>query len=184
MPPKRKSSDFSELPPKKARTSAVQKPELTLGWLSQLTRADLESFSKEELVGYVLEIQAKESAVKAAAAQEDKGKLRAQAKKLADLMASGIEKQMKWQPSCKTGGKRWEYSAMVPSEAVFNELFNIKEQTKEWKQKKIPVKDFERITGEISASMRYGYLSLVKENVTLKWDREALSFSVSGYYGL
>ncbi|CAG8979254.1 hypothetical protein HYALB_00012895 [Hymenoscyphus albidus] len=62
---------------------------------------------------------------------------------------------------------------MVPSEAVFIELFNLKGQTKEWKLKRIPVKDFERITGSITAS-----------NVTLKWDREALSFSVAGYYGV
>lgn len=41
---------------------------------------------------------------------------------------------------------------MVPSEAVFYELFNLKKE-KEFKQKKIPLNDFEDITGDLSASV-------------------------------
>jgi hypothetical protein len=42
---------------------------------------------------------------------------------------------------------------MVPSEAVFNALFRLKDEKKTFKQKKIPLADFEKITGELSASV-------------------------------
>jgi hypothetical protein len=42
---------------------------------------------------------------------------------------------------------------MVLSEAVFYKLFRLKEETKAWKQKKILLADFERITGELEASV-------------------------------
>ncbi|PVH88976.1 hypothetical protein DL98DRAFT_159840 [Cadophora sp. DSE1049] len=69
------------------------------------------------------------------------------------MMSSGIEKQMKWQPSFKHGGKRWSYTAIVPSEADFYKLFNLKEEKKACKQNKIPLEAFERPTGELSASL-------------------------------
>lgn len=91
---------------------------------------------------------------------------------------------------------------MVPSDAVMYRLFNLKEEKKDWKQKKIPLKDFEKITGELSASVklpsptliirikpnetqiRYGYLRVISKDIILKWDREENSFTVSGLYGL
>lgn len=42
---------------------------------------------------------------------------------------------------------------MVPSEAVFMKLFNLKEEKKSWKQKKIPLTEFEEITGGLVASV-------------------------------
>lgn len=58
-------------------------------------------------------------------------------------------------PSCKRGGKRWTYSSMVPPPAVFYALFKMEEGKKAWKQKKIPLDDFEAITGDLSASVSF-----------------------------
>ncbi|MCJ1395449.1 hypothetical protein MMC18_008335 [Xylographa bjoerkii] len=110
--------------------------------------------------------------------------IRSKANKLANMMESEIMKQMKWQPSCKTKGKRWTYSAMVPNAEVFFKLFNLGEEKKAWKQKKIPLEQFESVTGELRTSIRYGYLVVTSKDVTVHWNREELSFSVSGLYGL
>lgn len=45
---------------------------------------------------------------------------------------------------------------MVQSAAVFYKLFNLEEEKKVWKQKKIPLAEFERITGELSVSVSIG----------------------------
>lgn len=34
------------------------------------------------------------------------------------------------------------------------------------------------------AQIRYGYLRVVSKDITHKWDKDALSFTVSGLYGL
>lgn len=44
---------------------------------------------------------------------------------------------------------------MVPSPAVFYELFQLEEGKKAWKQKKIPLDDFENITGGLYASVSF-----------------------------
>lgn len=56
-------------------------------------------------------------------------------------------------PSCKTSGKRWTYSAMVPNTEVFLKLFGLGEEKKAWKTKKIPLEDFEEITGQLTTSV-------------------------------
>ncbi|KAL7412035.1 hypothetical protein BDY24DRAFT_394400 [Mrakia frigida] len=99
-------------------------------------------------------------------------------------MVKGIEKQMKWQPSCKTGRTKWNYSAVVPSEAVFLEVFNLVPEKKQWKVKKIPKDTFENLTGSIYASIRYGSLQITSPDITLKWNKEDLTYTVSGLYGL
>jgi len=91
---------------------------------------------------------------------------------------------MKWQPSCKTKGKRWTYSAMVPNAEIFFKLFKLDEEKKAWKQKKIFLEEFEAITGELSTSIRYGHLVITSKEITVRWSKEELSFSVSGLYGL
>ena len=42
---------------------------------------------------------------------------------------------------------------MVPNAQVFYKLFNLQEEKKVWKQKKIPLADFEKITGGLWASV-------------------------------
>jgi hypothetical protein len=80
-------------------------------------------------------------------------------------------------------------------------MFNMKEEKKVWKQRKIPLEEFEAITGSLEASVsdevsviradsvadlqiRYGYLRVTSPEITLKWDRNTNNFSVSGLYGL
>ncbi|MCJ1286095.1 hypothetical protein MMC26_005438 [Xylographa opegraphella] len=112
----------------------------------------------------------------------NKEQVRVKANKLSRMMASEIKKQMKWQ--------------------IFLKLFNFGEEKKAWKQKKITSNAFEDITGELSASVlqrshcsirsspvsrgliieqiRYGYLGITSKEVTIRWDEDDLSFSVSG----
>jgi hypothetical protein len=47
------------------------------------------------------------------------------------------------------------YTLMVPSPAVFYELFQLEEGKKEWKQKKIPLDDFEKVTRGLYASASF-----------------------------
>lgn len=194
--------------PKKSR-SVTNNP---VASLANFSGAELRLLSTDILVDYILDIRdpAKQapatpssSASPSAPISEDPAKIKERAAKTANMMAAAVLKQMKWQPSCKKGGKRWAYEGLVPSEAVFFKLFNLKAEKKAWKQKKIPVAEFEKICGgDMSASVssatshfnlmsvltmqkiRYGYLVLRGENVTLKWNKEENSFSVSGLYGL
>lgn len=67
-------------------------------------------------------------------------------------------------PSCKTSGKRWSYTSMVPSPNVFYTLFGMdaaKElgAKKRWKQKKLSVRDFERVAGDCSVSVSFLFFS-------------------------
>lgn len=57
---------------------------------------------------------------------------------------------------------------MVPSKAVFHKLFNLEEE-KAFKQKKIPLDDFEDMTGKLSASMRE--IRLILRQQMLIWYR-------------
>ncbi|APA10705.1 hypothetical protein sscle_06g054750 [Sclerotinia sclerotiorum 1980 UF-70] len=110
-----------------------------------------------------------------------------QAKNMAQVMRDAIKLQMKWAPSCKTSGKRWSYTSMVPSADVFYKLFRLDRATelrakKKWKQKKISIDGFEDM-GTWTVTIRYNSLELVS-NILLKFDAEKNSFTVSGKYGV
>lgn len=87
-----------------------------------------------------------------------KEQVREKADKLADVARREIKKQMKWVPSCKRGTAKWSYTASVPNESVLYRIFRLTADPKgkKWKQKKLPVVDFERGVGSIEASIRYG----------------------------
>ncbi|KAI9639246.1 uncharacterized protein MKK02DRAFT_29348 [Dioszegia hungarica] len=114
----------------------------------------------------------------------DEKEVEAMAKVFAKVMQSGITSQMKWQPSCRHKGKRFTCNGVVPNAQVFYKLFNLQEEKKVWKQKKIPLADFEKITGGLWASIRHGSLSVTSPEVTLKRDPETNGFTVPGLYGL
>lgn len=110
------SSEFQSRPAKRARISADS--ELSVDEFFDLSRDKLESFPQETLVEYILDLQAayrdipsapatskgKASAVltdkSANAKAVDSEKVKNQAGKLADMIKSGITKQMKWQCVC------------------------------------------------------------------------------------
>ncbi|KAF7897384.1 hypothetical protein EAF00_005612 [Botryotinia globosa] len=82
-----------------------------------------------------------------AVAKQNSFDVRQQTEKLQEVMRSAIRAQIKWAPSCKTFGKRWSYTCVVPSADVFYTLFNMDAATelaakKQWKQKKISIQDF------------------------------------------
>ena len=106
------------------------------------------------------------------------------AAKLAVIAHKEIKKQMKWQPSCKRGSSKWSYTATVPDAAVLFALFNLEAGGKKWKQKKLTLNDFQEALGDIEASCRYNCLRVTGEHVNLRFDSEALAWSVSGTYGI
>ena len=106
------------------------------------------------------------------------------AAKLAVIAHKEIKKQMKWQPSCKRGSSKWSYTATVPDPAILFALFNLEAGGKKWKQKKLTLNEFQNALGDIEASCRYNYLRVTGEHVNLRFDSEALTWSVSGTYGI
>ena len=88
---------------------------------------------------------------------------------VASSAQSQLTKCFQTRPSCKHSGKRWSYSAMVPNMEVLNKLFKITEvgNKKEWKTKKIPLEDFQHITGWLSASVS-GLLSNLAQDILMR----------------
>ncbi|KAF7930879.1 hypothetical protein EAE99_004129 [Botrytis elliptica] len=124
-----------------------------------------------------------------AAAKQNSFDVRQQAEQIQEVMRSAIRAQIKWAPSCKTSGKRWSYTCIVPSADVFYTLFNMDAAAelgakKQWKQKKISINDFRDIVGKCFVNIRYNSWELVDKNVILRWDAGANSFTVSGKYGV
>lgn len=68
--------------------------------------------------------------------------------------------------------------------SVFLTLFGL---SADWKKKQIQLSplDFQDTTDtEISTSIRYGYLNITGEKVTVRWNVKDLTFTVTGSYGL
>lgn len=129
---------------------------------AQLTEAELNALSHAELVQTAIVLQ------KALAASKDAGtavpkqsasiwtaeKVTEKSKTVRALVHKEIKKQMKWQPSCKTGSTRWSYKGVVPCQEVFDEVFgNEKGAKKQWKMKKFSKSEFVGIFGHIEASV-------------------------------
>ncbi|CAD6918181.1 unnamed protein product [Tilletia controversa] len=106
------------------------------------------------------------------------------AARIRDNTSAAIEKQMKWQPTCREGRTKWKISVLVPMPQVFKAIFNFPDTQKEFKQKKLTKQEFEAIFGSLQSKMRYGMLYLSGPTVTLKWDAEEHEFTLSGTYGL
>ncbi|KAI1411360.1 hypothetical protein F5Y13DRAFT_191298 [Hypoxylon sp. FL1857] len=138
----------------------------------------------------------KTSATKAAAAnaipqpndaQLDRNVVRDKAYALRTVVYRQIKRQMKWSPSCRVGRARWSYNGGVANAAVFLRAFRLEatnDKGKKWKQKKIPIQDFESCIGAVEASIRFGSLRIMGPHVNLKWDEDDNMFTVSGRYGL
>ena len=57
----------------------------------------------------------------------------------------------------------------------------------DWKKKQLqfgPAKFQHTTRTNISTSIRYGHLNITGKNVTVRWDANDLTFTVTGSYGL
>lgn len=130
-------------------------------------------------------------------------KIAERANKIRDICHKEIEKQMKWQPSCKTSSTKWSSQCVVPSTEVFSKVFGVEEGAKPWKQKKISTSEFQQLFGHISKSVsyrivqvarwksadldarcRYNYLNITSDTVSIQWKPDDMTFEVSGTYGI
>ncbi|TGO14594.1 hypothetical protein BTUL_0051g00600 [Botrytis tulipae] len=109
-----------------------------------------------------------------AVAKQNSFDVRQQAEQLQEVMRSAIRAQIKWALCCKTSGKRWSYTCVVPSADVFYTLFNMDAATEL----------AARNSGSRRKLIRYNSLELVGKDVFLKWDAGANNFTVSGKYGV
>jgi hypothetical protein len=126
----------------------------------------------------------KQSASKGSTASVDPEKLRQAGLKLRSMAVRGIKSQMKWKPSCKYSKARFSWSSMC-DEATFRAFRGLKETDKKKGTGKMSIEDFESLVGtSITTSIRYGYLSLVGENVNITYGKDSGELKVTGYYGL
>jgi len=175
------ASAFAETAPvpKKARTQRSQTTTHTLSSLLALPHQDEYALSLQNSAP-----QSNGSTTVASSDVWTEEKIAERAVRTRNICITEIKKQMKWQPSCKTGKTKWSYTGMVPHEDVSYKLFRFEQPKKAWKVKKIPMGDFYQIFGSIDASVRYNTLSITGEEVRLNWDGEEETFKLAGTYGL
>ncbi|EJD52271.1 hypothetical protein AURDEDRAFT_99086 [Auricularia subglabra TFB-10046 SS5] len=97
-------------------------------------------------------------------------------------MVHAVRKSMTWKPSCKTGGAKLSYSAVLVDDRVLPLMLGMK-ATDRFKAKRMTHEEFEEKVGSIEGSVRYDTLYL-KGNVNIKWDQEGNTYSLSGTYGV
>lgn len=152
---------------------------------------DYASLSKEELICLLKDRDSTISKIegeckklkRAAPAEISPEKAREKADKLRTHAYRGIKSQMKWKPSCKHGSARFSYTAMC-SEPTFRQFMNLEDKDKT-KGQKMEADDFEpKILGQyVSASIRYGYLSL-KGTVNVTFSPKNSEIKITGGYGI
>ncbi|KAL8923167.1 MAG: hypothetical protein Q9208_004730 [Pyrenodesmia sp. 3 TL-2023] len=182
----KRASDGQPSAAKRPRLSSTQQP-------SGIPENQLQAMEKDELVSFILKLQKQlATAIQAppsppatpatpALSKED---LDRKVSKARAMMEKGIKSQMKWKPSCKGGSARFSYSGVVATASVFLTLFCL---SADWKKKQIlfsPLDFQDTIDTDISTSIRYGYLNITGEKVTVRWNAEDLTFTVTGFYGL
>ncbi|KAF2877917.1 hypothetical protein BDV95DRAFT_600612 [Massariosphaeria phaeospora] len=171
---KRKSDGALKAVSKRVKTS---EPTGTL-----LSEDELHEMTKEDLIQYTLQLQAEFAALpkpKVPSAEEIEKK----AEKAQDMLIRGIEKQMKWTPSCKTGKAKFTYDGTVLNETIFQEMLGLPaSHTK--KMFKISVGYFMDNVGEPTGSVRYNTLRITSADINVRWSPEDGTFKVSGAYGL
>ncbi|THW77004.1 hypothetical protein D6D19_02633 [Aureobasidium pullulans] len=180
MPPK---------PPAPAPAKRVRKSSgTTASAPASHTLESLLALPHDELAKYAYDLQTQLSTLQQSGGSGGEvwsdDKVAERAKKTRDVCAAEIKKQMKWQPSCKTGTTKWSYTGIVPHEDVFYKLFGFEKPKKAWKQKKIDMADFEGKIGYISNSIRYNNLRITGDGVKVHWDQEEKTFKLTGTYGL
>ncbi|CAL8579199.1 hypothetical protein XPA_004950 [Xanthoria parietina] len=182
MPGVKRASDGQASAAKRARLSNQDQ--------DMIPKDRLEAMGKDDLVAHILKLQAQILSTSQASPSPPatpgltEEEIHRKASKARDMMEKGIKSQMKWKPSCKTGAARFSYSGVVASTQVFLKMFHL---DTDWKKKQLqfPPADFQDTTGaDISASIRYGYLNITSKNVTVRWDPEELTFTVTGSYSL
>ncbi|KAL8668425.1 MAG: hypothetical protein Q9168_006949 [Polycauliona sp. 1 TL-2023] len=155
-----------------------------------MSKEDLEAMDKHDLILFILDLQARNLSTAAtppsppATPGLSEEETQRKAGKARDMMEKGIKSQMKWKPSCKTSGARFSYAGVVASPQIFLKLFRL---DADWEKKQLQFTpdEFQHTTGtDISASIRYGSLSVVGKKVTVRWDADELTFTVTGLYGL
>jgi len=100
--------------------------------------------------------------------------------KVRKAAVAGIKKQMSWKPSCKTGSAKWVYDGVCADDYVFGALMGL-DGPPTWKQKKLPLEQFENLFGSVGGSVRYDRLYMTSKFVNVKYpDGE---FKLSGTYG-
>ncbi|KAK5945365.1 hypothetical protein PMZ80_002570 [Knufia obscura] len=188
MPPKRKSDATDAAGPATKKIQTTSPKIYTREEVKKLDRSVLEELfleSQERAQSTALTpLSATSSKVNSSASSWTEDKIKDSARKLRTTIAREIKKQMKWQPSCKTGMTKWSYSSAVAHEDVFYKAFRIEKGGKKWKQKKVPMREFEACFGIVTASVRYNDLRITGEHVNLHWDRDENTFRLAGTYGL
>ncbi|KAF2821821.1 hypothetical protein CC86DRAFT_410900 [Ophiobolus disseminans] len=173
---KRKSLDNTEVPTKRARSS------LSSSSTPALTEDQLNDMSKQELVLHSIRLQEQlTSALSAVPKPKSMSttELVEKSIKARNVLSKGIEKQMKWTPSCKLGKSHFVYDGQVTDERIFKPMLGLP-ASHDKKAFKMSASDFDDKVGSPQASVRYGWLEFSGKTVNIRWDPEEKSFKVSG----
>ena len=194
-------SFFGAAPAPAAKAATATAPPKAL---SAHTRDTLAALSRDELLDAAVALAARlrvleaakppAPAAKAAAAASPEETLAHKARFCAQALRQ-IKAQMKWKPSCKTGGARFSFEGMLPP-AVYQALIAAHLKPKERlpgglkpsSSKRLSLDEFHTAFGadysDLRAPIRYGSLGLTGEAVTLRYDAEAGELRITGSYGL
>ena len=197
---KRKLDAFFGAAPAPAAKAATATPKA----LCAHTRDTLASLSRDELLDAAAALAACLRALEAAKPPAPAAKAVAEASPEQTLASKArfcaqalrqIKAQMKWKPSCKTGGARFSFEGMLPP-AVYQSLVSAHLKPKERlpgglkpsSSKRLSLDEFYTAFGadsyDMRAPIRYGSLGLTGEAVTLRYDAEAGELRITGSYGL
>ncbi|KAI0047377.1 hypothetical protein FA95DRAFT_1559222 [Auriscalpium vulgare] len=192
-PTRKRKSDASgpaKATPKKARASASSGAQALVTAVLANTAQYTESSDPDALGKAVIELatyaRQLENALAAGGGGGAKTKtpeeLEAAAAKLRKAAVSGIKSQMKWRPTCKTGGAKWTYDGVCSDPAVFGALLGLGGPPT-FKMKKISKDAFEDAVGSISASARYDNMYITSKEINVRWS-DSGEFKFSGLYGI
>ncbi|TFY55978.1 hypothetical protein EVJ58_g7911 [Rhodofomes roseus] len=192
MPPKRKSTDGAAGSSKKARSAVDHAPAAALAsavLASPATYpipeddADVRALLVQ-LAQYAKYLEGQVDAGTNASGsggvvsvrQKTQEELEDAAEKVRKAAQSGIKKQMKWRPSCKSNSAKWTYDGICPDPAVFGVLMGLDGPPK-FKQKKFTKDEFQDLIG------RYNTLYITGDHVNVRWS-DTGEFKFSGTYGI
>ncbi|KAF8539546.1 hypothetical protein BDD12DRAFT_882149 [Trichophaea hybrida] len=188
MPPKRAAPSTSSSTSKRSKPTppavvTAGKSILTLA-SSTPANSDLILTSQQawDLVAYTLHLESSSSTP--GPAELSTSELNQKVSQLQGLVARGIEKLLKWKPSCKTSSATYSFEGICADPRVMAKMLGVEDATR-FKAKKYTVEQFQDYIVEKSVygNSRYTNLYLCG-NVNLRWNHETGEYKWSGKYGI
>ncbi|TRM62123.1 hypothetical protein BD626DRAFT_67502 [Schizophyllum amplum] len=185
MPPKRKSDGAGGAATKKAKKGALSDADITLAKSVINDVLDGTGDIPEENVPVLAKYARflEEEVAKYKPEEKTREDIEEEAETLKSIVVRGMQKLMKWVPSCKTKSAKLAYDCVCRDPVVFGALLGLPDAPK-WKMHKYTVEEFENAIGSrIKGSARYATLWL-NGNVNVRYDAAEGTFKITATYGI